>query len=53
MIDVEEIAKQLGESDNISKNVLHAFDIYLSHKGAVSMCTAPQKLDTKLLGCFL
>lgn len=37
MIGVEEIAKQLGESDNISKNILHAFDIYLSHKGAVSM----------------
>jgi len=24
-----------------------------SFKEAVSKCTAPQKLDTKLLGCFL
>lgn len=25
----------------------------LPQKEAVSFCTAPQKLDTKLLGCFL
>ena len=25
----------------------------LEEKGTIPQCTAPQKLDTKLLGCFL
>ena len=36
----------------------HAFEILLSRYDecimrAIRKCTAPQKLDTKLLGCFL
>ncbi len=33
MIGVEEIACKLGECENVSKQILHAFDSYISQKG--------------------
>lgn len=37
IIDIEEIARQIGECDTVSRSILFAFDTYLSQKGLSSL----------------